>query len=90
MAEETSTKLAVLLERCGIFNREQIAALLARQGRGERSITEDALEHGYAREMPLLEALAKAMEIPFVRLVDASIPREILELLPAKAIFQYR
>ncbi len=84
-----STKLATLLQRSGLFAEEQVADLLERQRQSGRSITDVVVDQGGAREEQFLEALAKAMNIPFVRLADAAIETAILEKLSTKAIFQY-
>ncbi|MEM7390842.1 MAG: GspE/PulE family protein, partial [Verrucomicrobiota bacterium] len=47
------------------------------------------VERGYCREEEFLEALAREMSIPFVKQNDMEIEQEILDRLPAKAVFQY-
>ncbi len=84
-----STKLASLLGRSGLFTEAQVAELLERQQQSGRSITDVVVDQGLAREDQFLEALAKAMGIPFVRLADAAIESAVLEKLSTKAVFQY-
>ncbi len=84
-----STKLSSLLEKAGLFTADQIVDLLDRQQQSGRSITDVVVEQGYAREDQFLEALAQAMNVPFVRLADAAIESEVLERLSTKAVFQY-
>ncbi len=83
------TKLTALLEKSGLFTPDQIHELLNLQQQSGRAITDVVAEQGYAREDQFLEALAKAMGIPFVRLADVSIESHVLERLSTKAIFQY-
>ena len=83
------TKLAALLEHSGLFTESQIAELLEGHQQSGRSITDVVVDQGLAREDQFLEALAKAMAIPFVRLSDAAIEPTVLEKLSTKAIFQY-
>ncbi len=84
-----STKLAALLERAELFTESQIAELLERQQQSGRSITDVVVDQGLAREDQFLEALAKAMDLPFVRLGEVTIEAPVLEKLSTKAIFQY-
>jgi len=88
MAVAAQTKLANLLEKTGLFTPSQIEELQNRQ-QGGKSITDLVIDLGYAREDAFLEALAKAMNIPYVRLNDAAIDTPTLDKLPTKAVFQY-
>lgn len=83
------TKLAGLLSRSGLFTEDQVLDLLERQQASGRSITDVVVDQGIAREDQFLDALAKAMGVPFVRLADATIEPAVLEKLSTKAIFQY-
>jgi type II secretion system protein E len=90
MAEGVSSYVGRLLERTGLFSTEQVADVLQRARDEERSVTDIVVREGYAPEAAFLEALGKAMRLPFVRLTDEPIPREVLDRLPTKAVFQYR
>jgi len=89
MAVATSNKLAALLERVGLFTPDQVEELLALQQQAGRSITETVVEQGYAKEEPFLEALARAMEIPFVHADELTIDPEVLKKITTKVVFQY-
>ncbi len=83
------TKLAALLTRCDLFKPEQIEFLLAKQQQSGASVTELVVGEGYAREDVFLKALAAAMDLPYVRPGDLTIPPAVLDKLPTKAVFQY-
>ncbi len=82
-------KVAALLEKTGLFAPAQIEELLNRQQQSGGSIVSHVVDLGFAREDVLLEALAKAMGLPFVRPGDVQIDKAALEKLPTKAVFQY-
>lgn len=83
------TKLASLLESASLFTADQIEDLLAQQPGDHRSITDRVVSQGFAREDQFLEALARAMALPYVRLTDTAIEPSVLETLSTKAVFQY-
>jgi type II secretion system protein E len=85
----SSTKLAALLERSGLFSAGQIHDVMALQRESGQSIGHVIVEQGYAREDKFLEALAESMQLPFIRLAETEIPPSILEKLPTKVVFQY-
>ncbi|MBN1268583.1 MAG: hypothetical protein JXB04_03270, partial [Kiritimatiellae bacterium] len=89
MAVANTANLAGLLERAGLFTPPQIQEILARQQQSGKSITDVVVDLGYAKEEAFLQALAKAMSLPFVRLADTTIEKGVLEKLPTKAVFQY-
>ncbi len=88
MAGPASSRLGALLEATGLFTPEQIEELVGRQREDEGVLTATVVAREFAREDAFLTALAKAMEIPFVRVGDKPIPGEILEKIPTKAVFQ--
>ncbi|MGD9874533.1 MAG: GspE/PulE family protein [Kiritimatiellia bacterium] len=89
MTTAGTQKLAGLLEQTGLFTPAQIEDILQRQQQSSMSITDVVLDMGYARDDEFLQALAKTMAIPFVRLSDTAIDAAILQKLPTKAVFQY-
>jgi type II secretory ATPase GspE/PulE/Tfp pilus assembly ATPase PilB-like protein len=90
MAEGASSYVGRLLERTGLFSAEQIEDVLRRAQEEDRSVTDVVVREGYAPESAYLEALGTALHLPLVRLADETIPREVLDRLPTKAVFQYR
>ena len=89
MAPGTTSKLAGLLERSGVLEKEQIDELISKQLVSGRSLSDVAQEVAAIREDDFLEALAGAMDVPFIRLSDITIEDGVLESLPTKAVFQY-
>ena len=89
MTTARTAKLGPLLSSLGLFTPEQVEELLARQRKDNASITEVVAGQGYAKEEVFLEALAKAMNVPFVRIGEMALDQTILEKLPTKAVFQY-
>jgi type II secretory ATPase GspE/PulE/Tfp pilus assembly ATPase PilB-like protein len=89
MAVAASNRLATLLQATGIFTPPQVEELAIKQRENDGILTATVVALEYAREDAFLSALAKAMQIPYVRVGDKPIPGEILERVPTKAVFQY-
>lgn len=85
----STTRLADLLKRTGLFQDEQIKALLEQKIEGNTSITRRVIEAGYVPEEVFLTAVGKATGYPFVRLNEVKIEAPVLARLPAKVVFQY-
>ncbi|MFH0878283.1 MAG: GspE/PulE family protein [Lentisphaerota bacterium] len=88
-AVKTTTKLRGLLESLGLFSPPQIDEIMVRHKQAGGSITDLIALQGYAKEDVFLETLAKAMGIPFVRVGEMNLSKELLEKIPTKAVFQY-
>ena len=89
MAGTASSRWAALLEATGLFTPSQIEELSIKQRENDGVLTATVAALEYAREDVFLPALAKAMQIPYVKVGDKPIAGEILEKVPTKAIFQY-
>ena len=89
MATTRVNKLAGLLDATGLFTADQVQSLLTEQKSSGGSITAVAVGMGYAEEQPFLEALSRAMSIPYVKVSELTIGDEVLEKLPTKVVFQY-
>ena len=89
MTTPSTTRLADMLKRTGLFKDEQIKALLEQKIEGNTSITRRVVEAGYVPEEEFLTAVGKAMGYPFVRLNEVKIESPVLARLPAKVVFQY-
>ena len=89
MTTPSTTRLADLLTRTGLFKDEQIKALLEQKIEGNTSITCRVVEAGYVPEETFLAAVGKAMGYPFIRLNEVKIEVPVLARLPAKVVFQY-
>lgn len=85
----TDTRLTELLRKTELFAEDQIAALLAQRHEESLPLTEAVTRFGFAPEDLFLQALAKAMRVPFLRLDEETIDTGILEQLPTRAVFQY-
>ena len=89
MADGASTYVARLLGRTELFSDDQVEHLLRKAQEENLSITNVVVQEGYAEEAVYLEALAGVLRLPFMRLSAETIPQEILDRLPTKAVFQY-
>ena len=89
MAAPASSRLVALLEATGLFSPSQIEELAIKQRENDGVLTATVVALEYAREDAFLAALAKAMQVPYIRVGDKPIPGEILEKVPTKAVFQY-
>ncbi len=90
MAGGQPTYLADILRRTELFDEQKIGVLTDNVRESGRGITSLVVLDGYAREDAFLEALAKVIKLRFVRLKnEKDIPREVLEQLPTKVVFQY-
>ena len=89
MANATTNRLAALLEATGLFTPPQVEELSIKQRENDGVLTAIVSALEYAREDAFLGALAKAMQVPFVRVGDQPIAGEVLEKVPTKAVFQY-
>ncbi len=82
-------RLSSLLEATGLFTSEQIEDLMTHPKGEHQPIAVGVVSKGYAREDEFLEALAKSMGLPFVRLTDVHIEPSVLNALSPKVVFQY-
>lgn len=89
MPGAASSRWTSVLAATGLFTPSQIEELSIKQRENEGVLTATVVALEYAREDVFLPALAKAMQIPYVKVGDKPIPGEILEKVPTKAIFQY-
>ena len=89
MAGPASSRLTALLEATGLFTPSQVEELSIKQRENDGVLTATVVALEYAREDAFLAALAKAMQVPFVRVGERPIAGEILEKIPTKAVFQY-
>ena len=88
MSTTSTSDLAGLLRGLGLFTSEQVQTLLERPQAGGGSLTRAVAEQGVTEEA-YLEALARALELPFVRLGEQKIESAVLQRLPTKVVFQY-
>ena len=89
ISQGANHRLTSLLEKCGLLSPDQIEDLLIAHRADGASITASLVEQGMADEETYLKALAEAMDIPYLRVADVEIERDVLHAVPAKAVFQY-
>ncbi|MFC1497384.1 GspE/PulE family protein [Verrucomicrobiota bacterium] len=89
MTTASSTRVSELLKRTGLFSEDQLSILLEAVRKNDASITDIVTREGFAEEEDFLEALGKALNIPFIRLTSKEIEAEVLDRLPTKVVFQY-
>jgi type II secretion system protein E len=90
MADLASSFVARLLGRTDLFSDDQVALVLRKAQEESRGITDVIVQEGFAEEGVFLQALAGVMRLPFIRLgASDTIPQEVLDRLPTKAVFQY-
>lgn len=77
------------MARTNLFREDQIEELLAFHRENHCSLVQALENMGGFDEEPFLQALGAAMAIPYMRLTDAEIDADVLQLLPTKAVFQY-
>ncbi len=89
MESMPTTYLSKLLSGTGLFSGEQIEGYLEQVLAHNASLTEVVIRDGFVREDKFLQELARVLGISFVRLNDIEISKEVLGLIPTKAVFQY-
>lgn len=90
LAAVRAGRIRALLEQCGLLEPSQLDEAFRRARESGTTVLQAALAAGFAREPALLEALARAMNVPYLRASEVPIPRESLDALPAKAVMQFR
>ncbi|MGI6087826.1 MAG: GspE/PulE family protein [Kiritimatiellia bacterium] len=83
----SNSSITGVLKRTGLLADEQIRAVL--DAKTDTSIIRRVVEAGMAPEEKFLQALAGTLGLSYVRLNDLTVEKEILELLPAKVVFQH-
>ena len=78
MIGAASNRLTALLEATGLFTSSQIEELAIKQRENDGVLTAAVVALEYAREDVFLAALAKALQVPYVRVGDKPIAGEIL------------
>jgi general secretion pathway protein E/type IV pilus assembly protein PilB len=86
----TSSRAIAALEKTGLLSPEQVRKAAERCAETGQPLPALAAAAGGVPEETLAEALARILEIPFIRIGDLAIDKGILDKLPAKAVFQYR
>ena len=85
-----ANRLSDTLRRAQVLTDAQIVDVLRMQKETGGSITALVTSNQMAAEEPFLQGLSTALGVPMVKVQEATIPSEILELVPTKAVFQYK
>jgi type II secretion system protein E len=83
-------RIAETLRRAHVLTDAQIADVLKLQKETGGSITGIITSNNYVAEDKFLSGLAEALNVPMVRVHEQQIPPEVLEIIPNKAVFQYK
>jgi type II secretion system protein E len=89
MTTTAPSRLGNILKQTGLLTDTQVHDLVTGKRTVGQGVVEIAANKGYAREDTLLEALARGMNIQFLRLDAKTIDQKVLESLPPKVVFQY-
>jgi len=89
MAQTTDAFLLALLRQTGIFSEIQLEQLEAADRSADASLTETVVRLGLAREEDFLRAAARILGMEYRSVVDLELERELVEHLPARAVYQY-
>jgi len=82
-------KLGELLVEAGLIDERTVAKALEIQKLQKKKIGQILIDMGVADEEEIAKAVAKQLMIPFLRLVKAEIPEEIISLVPAEVAENY-
>jgi hypothetical protein len=83
-------KLGQILVQAGVLKPEGLQAALNEQRRWGGHIGGILVDMGLVPEATMVEALAKQLNLPMVRLSEFTIHKEILDLVPAELADQHR
>ena len=81
--------LTALLKQTGLFTDAQLEQFEAEDRSGDASVTAAVVRLGLAQEEPFLRAAANVLGLEFRSVESAEISRELVERLPARAVYQY-
>jgi type II secretion system protein E len=79
-----------ILEQTGCFSPEDITSMLQAREQDGGSFLHRCLEVSQLSEPVFLPKLASAMDLPFFSLAQEAPAVEVLSLLPAKVVYQYK
>lgn len=85
----SDTILETLLGRASLVTPEQLSALKQEATRLKRSLQDIVFEQQVTDERTLVQAFADYAEIPYVELDPATIPSDVLNLIPERVARQY-
>jgi len=89
MADNQEDLLFALLSQTGLFTDLQLEMLRTEDRKGDATITDSVVRLGLAAEDDFLREAAKVVGIDYVDVEGAEAAPELLEKLPARAVYQY-
>jgi len=89
MPDRQDALLLTLLRQTKLFNDVQLDQLMLEGWQGDASITETIVRLGLAAEEDFLREAARVIGISFVDVSEVEAPPEVIEKLPARAVYQY-
>ncbi len=89
MPERQNDLLFAMLRQTQLFNDVQLDQLMAEDRQGDIGITETVVRLGLAGEEEFLQAAARVIGIDYLDVSDLEAQPEIIEKLPARAVYQY-
>ena len=81
--------LRQLLIQTGLLNEAQVTEFLVSQTNSGQSLVSALIKSGAVTEEKLLEGLARALHLPFTRILDTEINSDARARVPTKVVFQY-
>ncbi len=88
-AEQIPQDLRQLLSQTGLFANGQLAELLHSRTHNPEPLVTTLVKSGAVTEEKLLQALAKALHLPFTKLTDQEIQSDARAQVPTRVVFQY-
>ena len=79
----------ILIEQTGMVDNSILSTMIEEAEVTNQSIPTYIAKKNNLKEEDFLRKLAEVMELPFMRLSNIEINKDVLDLLPTKAIFQY-
>lgn len=89
MPENQDDLLVALLRQTKLFNDVQLDQLFMDDKRGDASITESIVRLGMASEEEFLKEAVKVIGVDYVDVSELEASPELIERLPARAVYQY-
>lgn len=89
MTDANHNNRAEWLLRMGLLSESQLETLKNHGPGGETGLTETIVRLGLVPEAEFLQKVGERLGIPFVTLAGLEPPREAVERLPVRAVFQY-
>jgi len=77
-------KLGQILAEAGLISEEQLVQALEEQKKKKEKLGKIIIEKEWAKDEDICMALSKQLNIPYVKLKELEIPKEVIETIPRK------